>query len=333
MPKLDVYANTQVRVRKYSVEYFALAFTLLLGGCGQSVDSSSRTSQGEKKPPQPAAETVTIQRRGQSDPPPVDPVKLQEDALDALDSGDLDTAFKLVRAAKSATPDDPQTIFLMARVLAERNRFPEAIKMLDELAEAVPEARLPVLGQTADWSVFQGQWQQAEERYRALLDQVDDASMVHRKLSQLLMREGRRLEATAYLRELCRAGDIEELELRSLLITVHPFSGEAATDELEPIGDMGHARYEISQGNWDAALEVLDRSKSKGPAETALRGRILAHLQDFESLERWVSDAPEAAQETADYWFAKGLYEAHRGDHQGGGGVFLLGGASRSNRR
>ena len=157
--------------------------------------------------------------------------------------------------------------------------------MLDDMAEAVPEARLPALGQTADWSVFQGQWQQAEKRYRALLDQVDDASMVHRKLSQLLIRQGRRLEAAAYLRELCRAGDIEEAELRSLLMIVQPFSGEAATDELEPIGDLGHARYEISQGNWDAALDVLNRSTSKGPAETALRGRILAHPQDFESLQ------------------------------------------------
>ncbi len=231
----------QTRKSEYgnaSVEYLALAFTLLLGGCGQSVDSSSRTLQGEK-PPQPAAEIVTIERRDRSDPPPVDPLKLRADAIDAFESGDLDTAFKLVRAARSATPDDPQTIFLMARVLAERNRFAEAIKMLDDMAEAVPEARLPVLGQTAEWSVLQGQWQEAEKRYRTLLDQVLDTSMVHRMLSQLLMRQGRRLEAAAYLRELCRAGDIEESEIRSLLMTVHPFSDEAATDELEPIGDIG----------------------------------------------------------------------------------------------
>ena len=84
-----------------------------------------------------------------------------------------------------------------------------------------------------------------------------------------------------YLRELCRVGRHRRIRARSLLNTVHPLSGEAATDELEPIGDLGLARYEISQGNWDAGIDVLTSAKSKGPAETALRGRILAHQQDL----------------------------------------------------
>jgi tetratricopeptide (TPR) repeat protein len=293
--------------------WFALAVALLLGGCGRNVDSPSQPLHPQK-PPQPEGDTAAIELH-QSDSPPVDPLKLQEDAMDALESGDLDAAFKFVRAAKSATPDDPQTIFLMARVLAERNRFAEAIKMLDDLAKAVPETRLPVLGQTAEWSVFQGQWQEAERRYRSLLDEVVDASMVHRLLSQLLLRQGRRLEAAAYLRKLCRVGDIEESELRSLLMTVHPFSGETAIDELEPIGALGRARYEISQGNWDAALDELDQSTSERPAEAALHGRIYAHQQNFESLAEWVSETSESGQETADYWFARGVYEAHGSDH------------------
>jgi predicted Zn-dependent protease len=217
---------------------------------------------------------------------------------------------------KSVTPGDPQVIFLMARVLAERNRFAEAIKMLDDLAETTPEARLPTLGQTAEWLVLQGHWREAEKRYRTLLGEVSDPSMVQRMLAQLLLRQGRRLEAAVYLHELCRVGNIEESELRSLLISLHPFSGEEASDESAPIGPLGRARYQIGQGDWDAAMGELDQVRSRRPIESALRGRILAHHQDYESLGEWVTDAPESAKEFADYWFAMGVYEANRGNHR-----------------
>lgn len=297
----------------YDVISLLLAFVLLPCGCGRNVDSP--TALQPEQPPPTVSEPVATASQP-SDAPPVDPSKLHNDAMDALESGKLDAAFKLVRAARSATPDDPQTIFLMARVLAERNRFAEAIKMLDDLAEANSEASLPVLGQTAEWSVLHGQWDEAEKRYRTILDEVPNASMVHRMLSQLLIRQGRRLEAVDYLRELCRVGDIGESELRSLLTTVHPFSGEAVADEFEPIGHLGRARHEIGKGNWDAALKELDRSSSKHPAEAALRGRIHAHQRDFESLSEWASDPPESGNGNADDWFATGVYQAHQGDHQ-----------------
>lgn len=63
-----------------------------------------------------------------------EPDKLQEDTIAALDSGDLDTAFKLVRELRRVDGANPQTIFLMARVLAEKHRFRQAVKMLDDLA-------------------------------------------------------------------------------------------------------------------------------------------------------------------------------------------------------
>ncbi|MGB1817800.1 MAG: tetratricopeptide repeat protein, partial [Rubripirellula sp.] len=117
--------------------------------------------------------------------------RLQEDTITALDSGDLDTAFELVRELQRVDGENPQTIFLMARVLAEKHRFRQAVKMLDDLAVEFPETHLAVLGQTAEWLVFQGDWQSAEERYRTLSSLVDDTSLVDRLLSRLLMRQGR----------------------------------------------------------------------------------------------------------------------------------------------
>ena len=89
--------------------------------------------------------------------------KLQEDTIAALDAGDLETAFELARELRRVDGENPQTIFLMARVLAEKRRFRQAVKMLDDLALEFPDTQLAVLGQTAEWLVFQGDWQAAEE--------------------------------------------------------------------------------------------------------------------------------------------------------------------------
>ncbi len=163
-----------------------------------------------------------------------------------------------------------------------------------------------------------GRLGRGRKRYRTLRRAVGEANarVVDRELARLLNRQGRRLEAATHLRELCRFGDVEESELRSLLIAAHPLQGEDVNDaELDPIGPLGQARYEISQGNWDAALEALNRSATKQPAEQALRGRILSHQEDFTSLGKWADDANDAESESADYWVAMGVHKAHQGQH------------------
>ena len=252
-----------------------LSAGIVLMACG-GCDTGGQSPPSTPLPKQPLpsqAELPEVIRT--TEPPPVDPLKLRDDALTALESGDSGEALQLIRQAVAAAPDDPESIFVMARVLAERNRFPEAIRMLDNLAAEVPDVRLPAMGQTAQWHVLQGRWEEAERCYRNLLAEITDADarMVDRMLAQLLLRQGRRLEATTHLRELCRFGDVDEFELRSMLIALHPLPGESVEeDEWKPIGALGRARYQISQGDWQAALEQLDPSKAKRPAEAALRG-------------------------------------------------------------
>ena len=89
--------------------------------------------------------------------------------------------------------------------------------MLDDLAVDFPDAKLAVLGQTAEWLVFQGDWTATEERYRNLLTLVDETSLIDRLLSRLLIRQGRQVEARVLLQRLCKAGNVEEMDLRSLL--------------------------------------------------------------------------------------------------------------------
>ncbi len=228
---------------------------------------------------------------------------------------EVDKADELARAAIAVSPNEPENIFLLAIVLAEQNRFAEAIKRLENLAAEVPSTRLPVLGQTAAWMVEQGRWLDAEQRCIEILDERPDAIPVHRLLVQLYTRQGRRLDAAKHLQKLCRLGNVEEPELQALLRTFYSFAYDVNEEEYEPIGELGIAHYQISAGDWDAAATTLNQLPDRNPAESALRGRILIQQQQFDLLGQWATDVPDSAKVTADYWFAMGVHQAKQGDH------------------
>lgn len=241
---------------------------------------------------------------------------LREEALAAMDAGQDDQAFDLARTAMRVAPEDPQVVFLMALLLADRHRFPEAIKMLDELAEKVPATRLPVLGQTAEWMVKFGWWEQAESRYGTLLTEAPNSALVHRNLGSLRLRQGRRLEAAAHFRKLCVLGDVQESELRPLLLLARPFAGDAEKEMYDPIGTLGIARSEIAIGAWSAARERLESSPNQEPQQVGLLGRIYVHLQDNAALTAWVDQVGDTAMESADYWFAIGSHHRQAENHR-----------------
>ncbi len=281
--------------------------------------STDSIAAASSNPPPPARASATVIPPTQT-PPTTMPgaatevEQLVEDATMAIESDNFDVADTLMRRAMVEAPNDPEINFLMGTVLAAQNRFAEAIHRLDRLAANQPEVVLPVLGQTAEWLELQGDWTEAERRYRAILAEVPEAAAAHRKLAFLLMRQGQRLEAAEHLHALCRLGDVEELELRSLLVGMIALPGDSGRDELEPIGELGTARYEISQGNREAALATL-RAATDSPAAFALLGRIHAENSDAESLKTWFDEQAETVPSTADHWVAVGVYHAQTGKH------------------
>ncbi|MCC9602502.1 hypothetical protein LOC67_18275 [Stieleria sp. JC731] len=277
---------------------------------------SSDAVESHAEVQQPAASNETSHAKDfAASPKPMDPIALQDAAMEALQRGDTNSAFQLIRKAKRLQSEDPHTNFLMARILAERKRFPEAIQMLDKMVLTSPEARLPILGQTAEWMLMYGQWQQAEDRLKTLLEEVDDGTLVRRMLAGLYLRQGRRIEAFDLLNQLCRAGNIEEVELRALLIGLHPFQGEQTDDELEPVGPLGAARFAIAKGDWQAARQLLDEVVDRNVHEQELFVRVLAQQGEFEQLNAWaetLSQSVAAQPTTADGWFALGVLQSHR---------------------
>ena len=289
-----------------------LFLCLTLVGCKRDVkvDVPIET-QSILQPPESESEPV-------ADPEPAkDAQTLFAEAGQALEAGDIRAAGTAIRAAVSIEPANPQLVFMMATILGKEHRYPEAVMMLDELAVAVPDAELPVLGQTAEWLVTQGQWSEAESRYRAVLAAVPDAAIVHRQLSQLLIRQGRRIEAAQHLNILCQQGNIEEIELRTLLSLASPYVADLSREEFEPVGALGRARLAISTDDWNQASTELVSAKSVTPKDSALLGRIHAHRNAFEELEAWANEESNADSDTTDGWFARGVLAAHQSDHRG----------------
>ncbi len=271
-----------------------------------------------------SSETLNVAETTDPDklqPPEVDQPTSRKSTLDAhqeselasaaLSKGDSDTAYVHARNAVRADPNDPQVLFVMARVLGDRHRYPEAIRILDRVAQQDPAATFPALGQSAQWLVLSGDWTEAERRYRLILREVPDAMIVQRELASLLIRQGRRYEAASFLRSLCRQGDLSDSNLRSMLRLSLAFGGDSRSKQLEPIGRLGVARNFASQGLWSKALETL-------------RGPKLHHLElpelelEFEAVALAMLDKQDKLAECVeqritthgpDAWFARGVYE------------------------
>ena len=227
-------------------------------------------------------------------------MSLREQSLEAMDRGEEDLAFDLVRKAKRLAPQDPQVVFLMALLLADRHRYPEAIRMLDELAKANQEIRLPAMGQTAEWLIKSGKWEEGESRYLLLLKKAPNASLVHRGLAELYLRQGRGVEATAFLRNLCRLGDVKEYELRHLLMARNPFPGDATPENFDPIGRLGLAKAQAAYADWGSVATSLTLDDQSTPEEVGLKGRCAVEQKRWGDLAKWFGDFTSRDSNTSD---------------------------------
>ncbi len=241
---------------------------------------------------------------------------LQDSVIDALDAGDLDSAWSAIRSAARLDRNNFDTQYLMARVLAERNRFSEAVKILDALAIKDPSIELTVLGQTAEWSIIDGRWQQGEDRFRRLADQMPQVGIAHRKLAELLIRKGQRQEACAYFLQLCGIGNVEEVELRHLLQRGQSFSGMESADERSPVGTLGKARLQHGENQLEVALSTLQETSAETFEAFALRGKLLALTHRQSELNQWESTVIEESEAYADFWFAKGVQSQNSNNHE-----------------
>ncbi|MEE2938331.1 MAG: hypothetical protein VYA84_20270 [Planctomycetota bacterium] len=236
---------------------------------------------------------------------------LVEKAIELLQTGETESALKIAFQARELAPDDPNVLFTVARGLAARRRFHEAVRTLDRLAAAHPETWLPAIGQTAEWLVEMGETEEAEKRYRTLRSEVDDASQsfIDRQLALMFLRQGRRLDAAKIFQSLCASGDINLPELMTLLKISIPLSNQMNLPEnVDPITPLGRAQAAAGRGEWDKAQRDLDRSEQTEEV-VAMRGRIYAKQQQQEKLKQWALLEYPNTHPNPEASFAWGVYQ------------------------
>ena len=312
--------------RRFAVTCAASLLGLTMTGCGSEpgpqiapepfvpvAPTAEKTAEAESTGISPRPETsapiAPVGARESLSPP--SPQRLVEKAIQLLETGETESALKAAFQAKELAPNDPDVLFTFARGLAARSRFHEAVRTLDRLAAAHPETWLPAIGQTAEWLVEMGETDEAEQRYRKLRGEVDEASQsfVDRQLALMFLRQGQRPTAAKIFQSLCAAGDINLPELMMLLRISFPLSERMNLPEnVDPITPLGRAQAAVGRGEWDKAQRDLDRSEQTDQV-IAMRGRIYAQQQQPETLKQWaIRDYPDAAT-SPEANFAWGVYQ------------------------
>ena len=324
--------KTLIRVSCFAV------LSVLVAGCGGSSDRENvdESTQQEVVPDRvtqsdaagdarPAERPTNGDESGAIEKPPIQAsreTRLAE-AKRLLTAGKLDQGKSVLREQLLTDPDDVEVIFLLAQAEASAGNLNQAIEFLGSIPEDHPEAGLPALGQAADWCMQLERYDDAEKRYLAILRLIPDAAPAHRRLAQLLNRQGRRHEASFHLRELCKQGNIRQDELHALIVVSDAMvsePGEATSPELDytPIGPGGEGRKLFTEERYPEAVDALREHIASGdakPATVALYGRVLAEAQSDDEFVQWLGSINEEVKEYPEYWSAMGVFLASRRQH------------------
>ncbi len=217
-------------------------------------------------------------------------------------------------------PMDAVIIFRLAGEYAGDGNLDEAISLLDEIPLSHPETGIAAMGQSADWCFELQRYGQAEERYRKVLEVVPEAVPALRQLAFLLNRQGRRQEASDYVRRLCRIGDVKQDELHSLIAisdAMYDSPEETETNALgpvlyTPIGNSGEARKRFADADYVGVVELLkpEIELQQAPSEiVALFGRAATEAQIPAEINWWRELITEDLLVYGDYWAAIGTHE------------------------
>ncbi len=312
---------------------------LTLVGCSETArlvppntEVGESKTVGERVQPQPisSADAEANGERG------VDPSASREQRIEMADqmlqAGQFDKAAAMLRQQLLVDPTDVEVLFRLASVSAEAGNLEEGLKFLDAIPADDPEAGLPALGQSADWCVQLKKYDQAERRYREILRLAPNVAIAHRRLGQLLNRQGRRHEAAEHIRELCKQGNIRQDELHALVVLSDAMSSEPtastdATEDYSPIGASGQARVLFTQRKYAEAAEVLRDALAQddvAPSVIAFYRRAVAEAQDDEEFLRWLGGLDvDAVSQFSEYWSAIATYLASQQRHASAARAFL----------
>lgn len=301
-----------------------LLLVAFLVGCSSSSDDSGTPAVDGSDTPTvetsvDVGERATAVDTGPStdSPPPFDRGEEIARSGSLLSSGKPKEAAEVLRKLMLIDPSDVEVLFHLANLEASTGDLAGAIELLDSIPNDHPEAGLPALGQSADWSFQLQRYDEAEKRYAKVIERVPTAGVALRQLAYLLNRQGRRHEAAVHIRALCRLGDVRQDELHSLMVLGNAVYQDPATQPAGgdrpywPIGPMAEARKLFTDYKFGEAAELLSGPVATGkalPSMMAFYGRLVAESQDEEAFLDWLAKTDESTRQFSEYWAGLGTY-------------------------
>ncbi len=279
----------------------ASAFLLLFGvviclpGCGSQ-------SSGKVKPDRQATAAADAAVRS---------------ARAAIQARDYARVQEIVRPVLVADPSHADALFVLAQAQAAQGNLPAAVQSLDAIPQQRSEVGLAALGQAADWLIELGQYDQAEQRLRKIVDQFSDFAPAHRRLAQLLNNQGRRFEAAPHMRALARLGVASELELIGMTTFSDPFTLKTNRPDQVDVktNTLSLAKQRVYAGMTAEGFALMDKLRLKEPSSTAVSaywGRLVADRQDDQAFAEWLESRPPGIEQEPEYWSALGThYQGH----------------------
>ena len=315
-------------MRWWHVISTATLFGVGVMGCGSKTgpEAPEKDSEVDKSGvSEPIAERIALPVETVDQPEKLDREDTIAQAVGLSQDGNLEAAAQLFQRLLLVDPTDVEVLFQMAVVQAQRGDLAAAVECLGDIPEDHPEAGIPALGQSADWCSQLGRYDEAIRRYQRVLEFVPDAIRARRQLANLLNRQGRRHEAAEQIRELCRAGDVRQDELQSLVVlsdamVSQPDQLTEGSLDYTPIGASGVARKLFTERRFAEAADVLRETVASGqapPSIIAFYGRIVAEAQDDEAFRWWHGLTDDSVRQYSEYWAAVAAYLANEREFKG----------------
>ena len=228
-------------------------------------------------------------------------------------------AMSVLRTYFVSGGNDPDAHFLFAKIQAARGDLASAVETLDQPVITESKAALPALGQSAEWLIELNRPLEAEKRFRKILQLVPEAQFVHRALAKLLLRSGRAPVAVESLRSLCRAGNMTQNELASLI---------AVSDAIDVplLGAVAEARQLATARKYFESSQLLESvidAPSTPPDVQALYLRVLAESQQEEKLKSRLASQGKSLRGYSEFWTAFGISALNNNDAETAIGSFL----------
>ena len=247
-------------------------------------------------------------------------------ALKLLESSRFDEAWEVCQKVLLSSPNDPRALFVSAQILLQRQKFDQALAMVDRIPITDPEYGISSHRSALIWCRDRFMLGAAEERANRILTTKPDDFETNQLLAALLDLQGRRYESSLHMQKLVALGASDLTTLVLAMDTVKPVeSDEFSLEKFRENPREFRLKSSLAFGALyqkkpEEAESLFREIISADPAVPALwigLGQSLIDQEKWSELGDWYRKSPrESMERFPDYWRAMGLWFQHLNQHR-----------------